>query len=373
MFCTNCGRELPDDVKFCTSCGAEIRREGNSPQLSSAPWPITPQSPAQQPSPKRRSNVLPIVILAVVAAVALGGVGAYALLNHLAAQQATPSEPSSQTDEPEAPAEGGPAEQESSPEAEEGAPELTVGALTEGSGADDPTALVEEGEVLLAQCEQSGDQSAGTDAVAAFTRASILGNAEADYYLAYCYYYSCGVTRDYGRAYAHALVAAEADDARAQALVARCLYDGSGVAQDREACFEWAYRAAEQGDPSGQSLMGNCYKHGYGVEKDLDQMVYWYNLSAEADNEAGLVNMGACYHMGLGVPKDVPLAVEYYTRSAEKGNSLAQFYLAECYYDGDGVARDVDRAREYAEQAVNNVRDPRAAADASVFLSEHGL
>ena len=127
------------------------------------------------------------------------------------------------------------------------------------------------------------------------------------------------------------------------------------------------------GDPSGQSLMGNCYKHGYGVEKDLDQMIYWYNLSAEADNEAGLVNMGACYHMGLGVPKDVPLAVEYYTRSAEKGNSLAQFYLAECYYDGDGVARDIDRARDYAEQALNNVRDPRAAADASAFLDERGL
>lgn len=315
---------------------------------------------------------MPIVV-AVIVAVAVGGVGTYALLTHLADQMTAPSEPAAQTDEPEASAGEEPAEREGSSEEGEDAFGSTAGPQPEKAAADDPAALVEEGEELLARCEQDGDQSAGADAVAAFTRASILGNTEADYYLAYCYYYSCGVTRDYGRAYAHALVAAEADDARAQALVARCLYDGSGVDQDREACFQWAKRAAEQGDPSGQSLMGNCYKHGYGVEKDLDQMIYWYNLSAEADNEAGLVNMGACYHMGLGVPKDVPLAVEYYTRSAEKGNSLAQFYLAECYYDGDGVARDIDRARDYAEQALNNVRDPRAAADASAFLDERGL
>lgn len=251
MFCTNCGCELSDDVKFCTNCGAEVRQRGSDACPPTPAVPPAPQPPAPAPARRRRS-VVPIVV-AVIVAVAVGGVGTYALLTHLADQTTAPSEPAAQTDEPEASAGEEPAEREGSSEEGEDAFGSTAGPQPEEAAADDPAALVEEGEELLARCEQDGDQSAGADAVAAFTRASILGNTEADYYLAYCYYYSCGVTRDYGRAYAHALVAAEADDARAQALVARCLYDGSGVDQDREACFQWAKRAAEQGTPPGRA------------------------------------------------------------------------------------------------------------------------
>ena len=107
--------------------------------------------------------------------------------------------------------------------------------------------------------------------------------------------------------------------------------------------------------------------------KDLEKMLYWYELSAEAGSDAGQLNMGACYDMGLGVPRDASRAVEYYELSAAQGNSLAQLYLAKCYYNGDGVSRDVDLAASYANQAVNNVRDPKASADAASFLNEHGL
>ena len=28
MFCTHCGKELPDDARFCTGCGTPITEEG---------------------------------------------------------------------------------------------------------------------------------------------------------------------------------------------------------------------------------------------------------------------------------------------------------------------------------------------------------
>ena len=46
MFCTKCGAELPDGVKFCTSCGAQV-------SYASAPAPAAPAQPVQpvQPAP----------------------------------------------------------------------------------------------------------------------------------------------------------------------------------------------------------------------------------------------------------------------------------------------------------------------------------
>lgn len=35
MFCTHCGKELPDDARFCTGCGNAVT-PANTPQQSSA-------------------------------------------------------------------------------------------------------------------------------------------------------------------------------------------------------------------------------------------------------------------------------------------------------------------------------------------------
>lgn len=32
MFCTNCGKELADNVKFCSNCGAQISKADTAPQ-----------------------------------------------------------------------------------------------------------------------------------------------------------------------------------------------------------------------------------------------------------------------------------------------------------------------------------------------------
>ena len=50
MFCTNCGKELPDNVAFCTNCGLKLKNTYHSQSEVHAPWtqqynPVPPAQP----------------------------------------------------------------------------------------------------------------------------------------------------------------------------------------------------------------------------------------------------------------------------------------------------------------------------------------
>ncbi len=51
-FCTNCGNQIPDGVKFCTVCGAALTGEA-APQ----PKPQPAQQPQAQPQPPHQQSV----------------------------------------------------------------------------------------------------------------------------------------------------------------------------------------------------------------------------------------------------------------------------------------------------------------------------
>lgn len=384
MYCMRCGKEVRGTEKFCTRCGAPLQ-EAQVQEDVVSPLPASKsEHPISQDGSARRLRA-PVVAAVIMAVFALASLAAVVVVFNLGDQSfagnsvsdTPPASPSSVQED------GQPDTQLIEETVETSGDEKTEETSTSGDASDEPPSLesvdespevlLSQGAELLKQCEESGDQSLGAEAVELFSRASDAGSTEAGYYLAYCSYYGYGVVRDYEQAYNQALLAAQEGNASAQALVARCLYDGTGVSANRDQCYEWASKSAEQGNPAGQNLLGNCYKHGYGVEKNLDKMIYWYELAAEAGDDNGQVNLGACYYEGRGVKKDVSKAVELYLKSAEQGNALAQLYLAECYFDGDGVKKDVSKARDLAEEAANNTRDPRAIDDARALLDEHGL
>ena len=62
MFCPRCGATLPDGAGFCSSCGTQL---GGSPGVPTVPTP----PPVQ---PRRRSWVLPVVLIAASVAVIVG-------------------------------------------------------------------------------------------------------------------------------------------------------------------------------------------------------------------------------------------------------------------------------------------------------------
>lgn len=57
MFCSNCGKELPDSVAFCTNCGAKLKNTDYTQAGNTrAPWtqqynPVTPAQPVQPALP----------------------------------------------------------------------------------------------------------------------------------------------------------------------------------------------------------------------------------------------------------------------------------------------------------------------------------
>lgn len=97
MFCTNCGKKIPDDMRFCTFCGTPTRRaasEASAPASVETPVapPVEPPAvvpPVEAPAPvmseasapeRLRRSKVPVIAAVACAVVALGGAGAAAAL-----------------------------------------------------------------------------------------------------------------------------------------------------------------------------------------------------------------------------------------------------------------------------------------------------
>lgn len=90
MFCSKCGRELPEGSRFCPGCGAEVARAPKPEQPAAAPAPSagrvsdpadtatapSPASATAQPAPKRSRKPLiiggiAVIVVAAIAVIAL--------------------------------------------------------------------------------------------------------------------------------------------------------------------------------------------------------------------------------------------------------------------------------------------------------------
>ena len=76
MFCTKCGAELPEGVKFCTSCGTPVKVLPGMEKVPVQPEPQPdtfvpapePVVPAQQAQKKKKKTVWPVVLICVLIA-----------------------------------------------------------------------------------------------------------------------------------------------------------------------------------------------------------------------------------------------------------------------------------------------------------------
>lgn len=97
MFCTNCGKTIPGNMRFCTFCGAPTRRaasEASAPASVETPVapPVEPPAvvpPVEAPAPvmseasapeRLRRSKVPVIAAVACAVVALGGAGVAAAL-----------------------------------------------------------------------------------------------------------------------------------------------------------------------------------------------------------------------------------------------------------------------------------------------------
>lgn len=53
MFCSNCGKEVPNDAVFCPECGTEVRKPAPQPIVISEPVVSVPEPVPDAPEPKQ--------------------------------------------------------------------------------------------------------------------------------------------------------------------------------------------------------------------------------------------------------------------------------------------------------------------------------
>ncbi len=187
------------------------------------------------------------------------------------------------------------------------------------------------------------------------------GDPEAQYELAFCYFWTIGVKKDYAKAMEWAKKSSEQGFPEATELVGRMYYFGNGVTEDKSEADRWfklalqqATPLAEAGDPHAQYALSVLYNKGRGVDKDLQQALKWLRLSAEKGYHWAQNSLGYDYENGDdGVTKDYSEAVKWYRLAAEQGNPWAQDRLGDCYYFGNGVSENYSEAVKWFQKAAN--------------------
>lgn len=154
--------------------------------------------------------------------------------------------------------------------------------------------------------------------------------------------------------------AAEQDCAEAQYYLARCYYDGiGGIEQNDGLAFEWFKKAAEQNVSEAQYSLALCYFEGRGIEQNDVLAFEWFNKAAEQDVAEAQYELAGCYLEGRGVEQSYRYAIEWYEKAAKQGYDEAkqgiveaQYRLAHCYIEGKGVEKSYELGMKWMISAA---------------------
>lgn len=93
MFCTNCGKEIPDDSQFCTFCGNPIDRQAGAegpvsaadvtqemPYAGGMPVDAAGRPAVGQPAPAKPRSKAPFIVAGVAAAAIVAGIVAFVVV-----------------------------------------------------------------------------------------------------------------------------------------------------------------------------------------------------------------------------------------------------------------------------------------------------
>ncbi len=94
MFCTECGKTVPDESQFCPFCGTELGRaavpapapppEATVPLQSQQPQPPPPPTaPPHRAQPSGSGTLIAVLVAVVFVFLVLGGIGAYIVIKKL--------------------------------------------------------------------------------------------------------------------------------------------------------------------------------------------------------------------------------------------------------------------------------------------------
>ena len=116
-------------------------------------------------------------------------------------------------------------------------------------------------------------------AVAEYTEAARLGNAEAQFDLGYAYYNGEGAEKDYAKAARWFKRSASQRFAKAEFNLAYCYMNGRGVPRDYDKALIYLTKAAAGGFQMAQMTLADCYAGGILVEQNAEESKMWREMA----------------------------------------------------------------------------------------------
>ena len=194
----------------------------------------------------------------------------------------------------------------------------------------------------------------GKDVVAAarwYKKSADQNYLPAVVYMGYIYSTGHGVTRDDKEAFKWYAKAANMGDAIAQNNLASMLRAGHPYRQDLEIAAKWFYAAALQGNTRAQYNLATMYRKGEGVPQNGVEALKWYTFAANQGDVYAQNVLGFLYLHGIGVDKDENVAIDWYRRAAEQGHEPSMMSLARLYEEGKGGGNEEYVATWYLRAA----------------------
>ncbi|QCE33248.1 sel1 repeat family protein [Acetobacteraceae bacterium] len=177
-----------------------------------------------------------------------------------------------------------------------------------------------------------------------FSRASGLGNQEAQVEFGNLLLHGVSVPKEEGEAWREGLEQeAEKGSHESAYNLALSYLDGIGGEKEEHLARKWLEKSATF-FPEAAYQYGKMLFEGKGGERDLEKARYFFEKSAEAGQIEGCLALAQMYLL-IENMKDHPRALALYHQAAEAGSADAMFSLGAMYGGGHDVPMDRFKAR----------------------------
>lgn len=157
-----------------------------------------------------------------------------------------------------------------------------------------------------------------------FEKAAATSHPKAQFNLARFLMLGLGGPTDSDRAIQLFESAAEKGLLQAQFVLGEIFYNGDhGQKKDFKRAFAQFLKAAEAGDAESQNYVGTMYCFGQGVKLNREESVAWYRKAADQNHAKAQNSLGEAYLYGSGIPRDQVQGYKYMLLSADQGEVVA--------------------------------------------------
>ena len=105
------------------------------------------------------------------------------------------------------------------------------------------------------------------------------------------------------------------------------MYEGGfGVQKSDQTALQYYLKAAARNVAAAQFHAGMCYEMGRGTAENWAEAVKWYEKSAAQANPEGQFALGRMYQFGMSVPMNRATAISWFRKAASQGNSQAAYF-----------------------------------------------